>query len=78
MGGRGSSSGRSSGGRTYSDKQIISDKRKISGFNTKGEFVMSKFDAGYKKVLAVSKFSELVINITNLKVITFLKTETTQ
>ena len=48
MGGRGSRSGRSSGGRTYSDKQIISEKRKISGFNTKGEFVMSKFDAGYK------------------------------
>lgn len=47
MGGRGSSSGRSGSG-GISDKQIISEKRKNSSFNSKGEFVMSKFDANYK------------------------------
>ena len=31
-----------------SDKQIISEKRKYSGFNTKGQFVMSTFDANYR------------------------------
>lgn len=55
MGGRGSSglSGRrksfyKSAMRTISDEQIISEKRKHSGFNSKGQFVMSKFDANYK------------------------------
>lgn len=51
MGGRGASSGKGKagggGGQTYSDEQIISEKRKYSGFNTKDQFVMSKFDANY-------------------------------
>lgn len=44
MGGRGASVKSS---KKYDDKQIISEKRKYSGFNSKDEFVMSKFDAEY-------------------------------
>ena len=44
MGGRGAGSGK--GGRV-SDIQVISEKIKYSGFNVKGQLVMSKFDANY-------------------------------
>ena len=42
MGGRGASVKSS---KKYDDKQIISEKRKNSGFNSTDEFVMSNFDA---------------------------------
>ena len=46
MGGRGASIGGSA--KVYSDEQIVSEKRKFSGRNSKGELVMSRFDADYK------------------------------
>lgn len=45
MGGRGSSIGGSA--KVYSDEQIVSEKRKNSGWNSKNKFVMSRFDADY-------------------------------